>query len=106
MTTINFCEQEERRRIGDFTIKWISYGYRGHYEVRASKKSGWKKIAEDWVTGNWEDAGDNASDKQEARVAKIEEEQLKAGNEIALIFTPTSNIFSVGMDIFARAIKK
>ncbi len=102
MLTVNFIDYEKARQ-GDFMKKWISTdGWRGYYKVTASKKSRWEFISSDWITGDWDDAGDNASSKQEARIKKLEEDLAADGYELALVLSPTSNVFSTGMDLFKR----
>jgi len=91
------------KRIGEFNIKYIATGgWRGYYEATATKKSGWVKADDGWVTGNWDDAGDNASDNVETKLEKMDADAKKQGKEMAVVFLPTSNVFSTAYDVFLR----
>jgi hypothetical protein len=93
-------------KIGEFKIKYIATdGWRGYYEASATKKSGWEKLKDGWVTGNWDDAGDNASDNVEKELNAIDKQANDEGKEMAVIFLPTSNVFSTGYDVFLREKK-
>ena len=90
-----------------FKLKYVQTdGWRGFYEVVTVKKYGWQKTDNsDWVTGNWSDAGENSSDNVEAKLDKLAKELDKQGYDMAVIFTPTSNVFSTKFDVF-RKVKK
>jgi len=89
----------------EFKLKWISDGgWRGYYDAIATKKSGWirQKEHSDWITGDWEDAGDNAQSKQIAHLNGLADEYQKENKEMAVVFSQTSNCFSTGFDVFIR----
>ena len=97
-------------RIKDFTLKYTSTdGWRGYYTAKATKKSGWEvyngKTA-GWVTGNWDDAGSNASDAVEDELDVIAKQAQEAGREMIVVFLPSSNVFSTVYDVFTRPINK
>lgn len=92
---------------GDFKLKYVSTdAWRGYYDAIPTKKSGWKKISSDWVTGDWEDAGEHAGSVQEAKIADLASKIEALGGELRVIFAPTSNVFSTGMDVFVRGLKE
>ena len=50
----SFIENKEIR------IKYVATdGWRGYYDAVPTKKGGWIKIESNWMTGNWDDAGEN-----------------------------------------------
>ena len=93
------------RKIGDFKIEYVATdGWRGYYSAVATKKSGWKIVQDGWITGNWSDAGENASDNVEAELKRLDAKAISEGKELAVVFTPTSNVFSTSYDVFTRKI--
>lgn len=87
----------------DFTIKYIStYGWRGYYTAKAKNGTNWVELDSDWVTGNWSDAGENASDNVENKLDKIAEEQEQEGKKMVVVFLPTNDCFSTNYQIFIR----
>ena len=83
----------------DFKIKYISTGgWRGYYTAEAVNKDEWEEKDNDWITRNWSDAGDNASDNVENKLDKLAE---KYSNMI-VIFLPTSNCFSTNYQVFIK----
>lgn len=102
-------------KVGDskeFRVKYIrTDGWRGYYQAKVikSKASGWElyngKTA-GWVTGNWDDAGSNASDTVEDELDQIAAKTKEAGREMLVIFLPSSNVFSTIYDIFTRPLIK
>ncbi|MCK5296596.1 MAG: hypothetical protein KAJ75_06875 [Alphaproteobacteria bacterium] len=92
---------------GVFKIKYkATDAWRGHYDVTATKGSGWEKLGDDWVTGNYSDAGANAASAQEVRFSALATKVQDLGGELKIILTPTSNVFSTGMDIFVKGVEK
>ena len=90
-------------RIKDFSIKYTATdGWRGYYSAIPTKKSGWIAIDSDWVSGNWDDAGDNASDNVEAKMDKLLDRVLKMGGDLIMVVLPTSNVFSTAYDVFVK----
>ena len=82
-----------------FIKKWVKMdAWRGYNSVTPKNKKHWKAISSDWMTGNWDDAGEHASDVVEAKINKLEQEH----GSIAIVTTPTSNVFSVGYDVFIK----
>lgn len=94
-------------KIGEFKLKWISTDpWRGYYDAIPTKKSGWIKASDGWVTGNWLDAGDNAANKKELELDQLDAQAQKEGKEMCVVFTPTSNVFSTCYDVFLRKLNK
>lgn len=92
------------RRIGEFTLAWKSTdGWRGYYSVTASRVSKWERIDSDWMTGDWEDAGDHAGSSVEKKLDALADQLEAEGFEMAVFCAPTSNVFSTGYDVFKRA---
>ncbi len=93
-------------KIIDFKISYKSTdGWRGYYIATPTKKSGWIKENEDgWVTGNWDDAGENASDNVETKLEKMEKMLIDKKREMIVVFLPTSNVFSTAYEVFSRPI--
>ena len=86
-------------------LKYISTdGWRGYYEAKATKNGGWTKIDYDgWVTGNWDDAPEDAkSNNVEDRLEKLASEYEAKGYKLAVVFAPTSNVFSTAFDVFIK----
>lgn len=81
------------------TRRWhASSAWRGYNEVLP--EPGYKDVLADWTTGDW---GDAISELQgsEATEAKVKAAEKQFGT-VYVIFTPTSNVFSTGMDILYR----
>lgn len=74
-------------------------GWRGHQDTPAVM-TGIRKIADGWTTGDW---GDAVSDRK-APTRDLGEFLVEEGNEpprpLFVILEPTSNVFSMSMDIF------
>lgn len=88
---------------GEFKIKYIATdGWRGYHKATPTKKSGWVEIDSDWVTGNWEDAGENASSRVEDKIKKLIAKVEKLGGEFLMVMLPTSNVFSTAYDVFVK----
>ena len=88
-----------------FHIKYHSTdGWRGYYESTATKKSGWKKIDyEGWVTGEWDDAPENARcSTVDAKLNELAREYERKGYHVTAVFSPTSNVFSTAFDVFVK----
>ena len=74
--------------------------WRGHYDAVPADGSDWVKVKEGWVTGDWDDAPVEArASNVKAAVEKIAEE---AEGDVAVVFAPTSNVFSTTYDVFVR----
>jgi hypothetical protein len=71
--------------------------WRGYWEVIAS--DGWVKVGEGANCGSWEDTPTGTSNAEVE--AKIEALAEKHG-EVIVVLAGTSNVFSVGYDVFAR----
>lgn len=90
-------------KIGDFKIKYISTdGWRGYYQAIPTKKSKWIAVDSSWITGNWDDAGENASDNKQTELELMDAQAKKDGKEMVVVFLPTSNVFSTAYDVFIR----
>jgi hypothetical protein len=79
-------------------------GWRGYHYVTATKQGGWKKIDYDgWVTGNWNDAPEEArQDNVDTKLKALAKEYAKQGKDVIAIFAPTSNVFSTAFDVFVK----
>ena len=95
------------KKIGDFKLKWISTdAWRGYYDATATKKSGWIKAGSNWLTGNWGDApSGHSSGEVETTLEEMEKQAHLEGKEMAVIYLPTSNVFSTAYDVFLRVKK-
>lgn len=78
--------------------KWKSTdGWRGYTEI--IPEPGFKVVEDTWATGNWEDAPEGHSDNDmERRAIELE----KKYGDVWVIYTPTSNVFSTGVDMLVR----
>ena len=91
----------------EFRIKYVATdGWRGYYSAIPTKKSGWVAIDSDWVTGNWDDAGENSADATEQKMKKLVAMVEEVGGEFIMILLPTSNCFSTAYDCFVRGISE
>jgi hypothetical protein len=90
----------------EFSLKWVKTDpVRGYYEAVPKKGSGWQKIHDGWVTGDWEDAPESARGSvHESNMGNFLRDVNKLGGELKVIYTPTSNVFSTGFDAFVRGI--
>lgn len=81
-------------------------GWRGYYDVKPTIKGGWTKIDYDgWVTGNWSDAPIDAQESNvEAKLKRLANEYIRKGYKLAVVFAPTSNVFSTTFDVFTKKI--
>jgi hypothetical protein len=96
--------KELRREIPEFHVKYqATDGWRGYWKVYPKKKysKNWKLVEDErlagWVTGNWDDAPQGASESEFQSV--LDEYDNK---EVLVIFTPSSNVFATNYDIFER----
>lgn len=81
------------------TSKWhATDAWRGYNELTA--EPGWLLLDSDWTTGDYDDAiaAEHGTTPTEARLAKLEAEH----RELWVIYTPTSNVFSTGIDVLVR----
>lgn len=93
----SFVENKEIR------IKYVATdGWRGYYDAVPTKKGGWTKIESNWMTGNWDDAGENGADVMMKNIEKTAKKLEKEGKEVLVVYTPTSNVFSISLDVFTR----
>lgn len=86
-------------------LKYISTdGWRGYYSISPVKTNGWTIVKDDWQTGDWSDAGEHAesvvNEQLEAYAAKRESQ----GYELAVVYAPTSNIFSTSYALLERKL--
>lgn len=82
------------------TVKYVrTDAWRGHYDTDPIEGSGWERIDEGWVTGNWDDAPAGCSaDEVEAKL-----EEYARDAEVVVVGLPTSNVFSTAYDVYRRA---
>ena len=86
----------------DFTIKYIATdGWRGYYTAKPNSKD-WQEVDSDWITSNWSDAGDNASDTVEEKLDQMAHKYESKGKQMAVIFLQTSNVFSTNYQVFIK----
>jgi hypothetical protein len=80
-------------------------GWRGYYNAVATKKHGWIKVDGDWMTDNWDDAPTgNSSDEVADKLDRMAEEYARQGKKMAVVYTPTSNVFSTSYDVFTKEL--
>jgi hypothetical protein len=86
-------------------IKYIhTSGWRGYHEATATKKHGWAKVKDGWMTGDWDDAPTEARGSNvEAAVNALAKENDARGYDTLIVFLPTSNVFSTAYDVFEKA---
>jgi hypothetical protein len=84
--------------VGRFDITWHSTdAWRGYYKVKSELEA----IESTWGTGNWDDApSGHAADDMEAKCERIDKELQDQGSELVVVLSPTSNVFSMGFDLF------
>jgi hypothetical protein len=71
--------------------------WRGHYDTEPL--DGWVKVGEGTNCGSWDDTPPGTSNEEnEAKVDALEREH----GEILLVLLPTSNVFALGYDVYAR----
>lgn len=80
------------------TSKWHSTdAWRGYTEI--VPEPGFKAVDDTWMTGDWEDAPTGHGESAvEAKLAELEREY----GQVYVIYTPTSNVFSTGVDVIVR----
>lgn len=81
------------------TSHWHSTdAWRGYTEI--VPEPGFKLLDSDWMTGDYDDAiaAEHGETPTEARLARLEAEH----GTIYAIYTPTSNVFSTGIDVLVR----
>ncbi len=82
-------------------------GWRGYYNATATKKHKWEKVDSDWVTGDYDDAiaqvhGETPTyDKLDLLAYKLKRD----GYKMAVVYSPTSNVFSTSYDIFKKKVE-
>lgn len=83
-----------------FRLNYISTdAWRGYYAAEALEGSGWVKQDDGWMTGEWDDAPEEARGSNvEAKLNALAEDQ-----DVVVVFAPTSNVFSTSYDVFVRA---
>jgi hypothetical protein len=86
-------------------LKWHSSdAWRGYYEALPVKKTGWHKIDYDgWVTGNWDDAPEEAREETvDAKLKVLADDYQAKGYDVTAVFVLTSNVFSTAFDVFIK----
>ena len=77
--------------------------WRGYYNAVPIEGSGWEKLDEGWMTGDYDDAPTEArSSSVEEKVNRLAGELDEKDCDLAVVFAPTSNVFSTGYDLFKR----
>lgn len=104
MKAVNAGENTPKK-VEDFKISYVKTdGWGGYYEAKPTKKSKWVEIENDWMTGGYDDAGEHADYKVKEKLDRMEMELKKENKELAVIFLPTSNVFSTSYQVFSRAL--
>ena len=80
------------------TSKWVSTdAWRGYTDIIPVQ--GYKRVADDWVTGDWSDApSGNSESEVEAKIKELE----KQYGDVDVIFAPTSNVFSTSYAVIVK----
>lgn len=81
------------------TSRWKSIdSWRGYTEI--TPEPGFKLIDSDWMTSDWGDAvaAEHGETPTEERLKRLEREH----GDIWVIYTPTSSVFSTGVDVLIR----
>lgn len=96
-------------RVAKFGYKHTD-GWRGYYTVTATKKQGWIEVDPDtvhiagWVTGDWDDAPEDAQDTNVAdRLEAYAKQNDARGFDTLVVYAPTSNVFSTAMYVFEKS---
>lgn len=100
ITNIDFSEGSKTPKNGFKTKYHATDGWRGYQDVIAPK--GYNKIHETWATGEYEDAGENRGSEVKKRIDSLH----KKYKNITVVTTPTSNVFSTGVDVYSNPEKK
>jgi hypothetical protein len=95
-----FIYDESGQRIA--RLKYVSTdGWRGYYDAIPVKKAGYKIVKESWVTGNWDDApADHSESEVDQWITNYANEH--PAEDIRVIFTPTSNVFSTSYTVISK----
>ena len=95
----------EVEKKSDFNSRWVSTdGWRGYTEHTPKPNTNWFEVHSSWVTGDWEDAGDNASHVVEARINQFKSAIRAKGGEVNVKTGQTSNSFSTSFQVFVRGV--
>ncbi len=96
-------------RVAKFGYKHTD-GWRGYYTVTATKKQGWAEVDPDtvhiagWVTGDWDDAPEDAQNSNVAdRLEAYAKQNDARGFDTLVVYAPTSNVFSTAMYVFEKS---
>lgn len=94
------------KRVGDFNIKYVATdGWRGYYTASPRRGTGWVKLRDGWVTGDWDDAPeDSQGSNVERALEQLNTDVTGLGGELMVVFLPTSNVFSTAYDVFVRGV--
>lgn len=102
---VNNNQSVPGRLTDGFRVEYVKTdGWRGYYKAVPTKKSKWEAVGSDWVTGNWDDAGDNAIDSVEAKLEAKAKSLAELDMEMIVVYLPTSNVFSTAYDVFTRPL--
>jgi hypothetical protein len=82
-----------------FDVRYVrTDGWRGFYETTAREGSGWTKVDEGWMTGDYPDAPlESRASSVQAKVERLAEEA-----DVVIVFAPSSNVFSTIYDVYVR----
>lgn len=89
-----------------FQLEYIrTSAWRGYYQATPIEDSGWEKVKDGWVTGDYDDAPSEARySNVKARLDALAAEGEEEGFDVCVVFAPTSNVFSTGYDVFKRSM--
>lgn len=100
-----FLKDEDGNRA--WKLKYVSTdGWRGYYDAIATKKHGWEKVDSDFMVEDWGDAVAEAHGETptEERLEKLAHKLSEEGYKMAVVYTLTSNVFSIGYDVFRKKV--
>lgn len=79
--------------------------WRGYWDAEPVKKHGWTKLDSDWITGDWDDAPEgHASSDVESKLKALAKQYAKTHQDVLVIYTPTSNVFSSSYDVLVSKV--
>lgn len=98
--------REVPKRIGEFRLKYVATDeWRGYWEANATKESGWLKLKNGWVTGDWDDTPEGCASRDvESSLDALNQKVQALGGEVMVVFVPTTNVFSTAYDVFVRGV--
>jgi len=100
-------KKKSRIEKSDFQRKWVSTdAWRGYEEVTPKKGTEWFEVHSNWVTGEWEDAGEHKGSEVKSKIDQFKSQIKSKGGEVKIMTGRTSNVFSTAYQVFVRGIDK